>query len=176
MLNWKKKSHVQKELIFSRHIQNPLPYENERRIYDSIIDRGICVSILERSNINFCFSITGIILSCWFVGAIIGFLPLFGWYNKEGWYNQNHCYFVKVMDYNYLVFLYFSTIVFPALLMACFYGYIYHIVLIKVCISIYIPVTCILQGSKLIYHSIARVGYTLDSRSWLMRPKEKLFL
>lgn len=82
---------------------------------------------------DLCIFFVGIILSCWFVGAIIGFLPLFGWYNHDGFdEEEGYCLFVKVMDYNYLVFLYFSTIIFPALLMAGFYGYIYHIVLIKV--------------------------------------------
>lgn len=67
-------------------------------------------------------------------GAIIGFLPLFGWYNREGWERDppEYCFFTDVMDYSYLVFLYFATIVFPALLMIGFYGYIYHVVLIKV--------------------------------------------
>ncbi|CAL8115386.1 unnamed protein product [Orchesella dallaii] len=75
-----------------------------------------------------------IILFCWVAGAIIGFLPLFGWYNKEGWERDpsEYCFFTDVMDYSYLVFLYFATIVFPALLMIAFYGYIYHVVLIKI--------------------------------------------
>ncbi|CAG7837722.1 unnamed protein product [Allacma fusca] len=74
----------------------------------------------------------GIILSCWFTGALIGFFPLLGWYNLEGWNKSEKCYFTKVMSYSYLVFLYFATIVFPALLMAGFYSYIYHVVLIKI--------------------------------------------
>ncbi|ODM95608.1 Adenosine receptor A2a, partial [Orchesella cincta] len=75
-----------------------------------------------------------IILFCWVAGAIIGFLPLFGWYNREGWERDppGYCFFTDVMDYSYLVFLYFATIVFPALLMIGFYGYIYHVVLIKI--------------------------------------------
>ena len=71
-------------------------------------------------NLRNSFVLAGIILSCWLVGAIIGFLPLFGWYNHQGW-EGNYCIFVKIIDYNYLVFLYFATIIFPSLLMACFY-------------------------------------------------------
>lgn len=36
------------------------------------------------------------------------------------------------MDYNYLVFLYFTTIVGPALLLAAFYSHIYNIILKQV--------------------------------------------
>ncbi|KAG0693162.1 Adenosine receptor A2a [Chionoecetes opilio] len=50
-----------------------------------------------------------------------------------GWYNDKHyeevCYFVEVMSYNYLVFIYFLTIIIPGLLMAVFYTHIYTVVL-----------------------------------------------
>jgi adenosine receptor A2a len=40
--------------------------------------------------------------------------------------------FTKVMDYDYLVFLYFATIIFPALLIAAFYAHIYRVILKQV--------------------------------------------
>nr|XP_022912672.1 histamine H2 receptor [Onthophagus taurus] len=65
---------------------------------------------------------------CWFAGSVIGFLPLMGWYNNDAQYNQK-CYFLRVVDMNYLVFLYFGTIITPALLLAAFYAHIYRVVL-----------------------------------------------
>ncbi|GLH10457.1 Dopamine receptor 2, partial [Gryllus bimaculatus] len=67
----------------------------------------------------------GIIGVCWLAGSLVGFLPLFGWHEPS----HGACLFTKVMDYNYLVFLYFATIVVPALLLACFYVHIYRVVL-----------------------------------------------
>ncbi|CAG2163129.1 unnamed protein product [Oppiella nova] len=71
-----------------------------------------------------------IIISCWIVGAVIGFLPIL-WNNGLDMYKSldNKCLFIPVMDYNFLVFLYFSTIVLPALMMAFFYGRIYLVVM-----------------------------------------------
>ncbi|XP_063866183.1 uncharacterized protein LOC135103617 isoform X2 [Scylla paramamosain] len=65
---------------------------------------------------------------CWVAGTLVGLLPLMGWYNKEKEYNEV-CYFVDVMSYQYLVFIYFGTIVFPGVLMAAFYTHIYTVVL-----------------------------------------------
>ncbi|XP_034951430.1 adenosine receptor A2b-like [Chelonus insularis] len=69
----------------------------------------------------------GIICVCWIAGTLVGFLPLLGW--NAGYKSEQKCIFVKVMDYDYLVFLYFATIIFPALLIAAFYAHIYRIVL-----------------------------------------------
>ncbi|XP_069981533.1 uncharacterized protein AdoR isoform X4 [Penaeus vannamei] len=66
-----------------------------------------------------------IILMCWLAGTFIGLLPLMGWHVD---YNGT-CVFTKVMNYNYLVFLYFFTIVGPGILMAVFYTHIYTVVL-----------------------------------------------
>ncbi|KAG7198859.1 hypothetical protein KM043_015686 [Ampulex compressa] len=68
----------------------------------------------------------GIICLCWVAGTIVGFLPLFGWH--AGKKSDEKCIFTEVMDYDYLVFLYFATIVFPALLIAAFYAHIYRVV------------------------------------------------
>lgn len=79
--------------------------------------------------------VSGIICACWVAGSIVGFLPLFGW---NAGFKDSHleqCLFTKVMDYNYLVFLYFATIIFPALVMAAFYAHIYTVVLKQVCLS-----------------------------------------
>lgn len=69
----------------------------------------------------------GIISMCWMAGTIVGFLPLFGWHADVE--NNASCLFVKVMDYNYLVFLYFATIITPALLMLAFYAHIYRVII-----------------------------------------------
>ncbi|XP_061391039.1 uncharacterized protein LOC133326398 [Musca vetustissima] len=71
-----------------------------------------------------------IISMCWLAGAIVGFLPLFGWHAAVD--TNQACLFVEVMDYNYLVFLYFATIITPALLMMAFYAHIYKVIIKQV--------------------------------------------
>lgn len=73
---------------------------------------------------------------CWAAGTLVGFLPLLGWNTgfKSGY---EKCHFTEVMDYNYLVFLYFATIIFPALLIAAFYTHIYRVVVKQVCTFLY---------------------------------------
>ncbi|XP_030559006.1 uncharacterized protein LOC115761391 isoform X1 [Drosophila novamexicana] len=71
-----------------------------------------------------------IISVCWVAGAIVGFLPLFGWHANVP--HDQECLFVEVMDYNYLVFLYFATIITPALLMLAFYTHIYRVIIKQV--------------------------------------------
>ncbi|XP_052900910.1 adenosine receptor A3 [Anopheles moucheti] len=66
-----------------------------------------------------------IISMCWLVGSVIGFLPLFGWHEDP---TEDACLFVKVMNYDYLVFLYFLTIVIPAVLLLAFYMHIYRVI------------------------------------------------
>ncbi|CAL7947595.1 unnamed protein product [Xylocopa violacea] len=69
----------------------------------------------------------GIICVCWIAGMLVGFLPLLGW--NAGKKSNEKCIFTEVMDYDYLVFLYFATIIFPALLIAAFYTHIYRVVI-----------------------------------------------
>ncbi|XP_042865439.1 adenosine receptor A2b-like [Penaeus japonicus] len=69
-----------------------------------------------------------IILMCWLAGTFIGLLPLMGWHGTY----EGHCTFTVVMDYDYLVFLYFFTIVGPGIIMAVFYTHIYTVVLKQV--------------------------------------------
>ncbi|KAH8388603.1 hypothetical protein KR093_011145, partial [Drosophila rubida] len=71
-----------------------------------------------------------IISVCWVAGTIVGFLPLFGWHADVR--HDQECLFVEVMDYNYLVFLYFATIITPALLMLAFYTHIYRVIIRQV--------------------------------------------
>ncbi|XP_062124231.1 uncharacterized protein LOC133837473 isoform X1 [Drosophila sulfurigaster albostrigata] len=71
-----------------------------------------------------------IISVCWVAGTIVGFLPLFGWHADVQ--HDQECLFVEVMDYNYLVFLYFATIITPALLMLAFYTHIYRVIIRQV--------------------------------------------
>ncbi|XP_075217889.1 uncharacterized protein LOC142322694 [Lycorma delicatula] len=70
-----------------------------------------------------------IICGCWVAGTLVGFLPLFGWNAAK---LKNHeleaCRFTQVMDYNFLVFIYVGTIIFPGVLMAAFYAHIYTVV------------------------------------------------
>jgi adenosine receptor A2a len=42
------------------------------------------------------------------------------------------CYFTEKMDYNYLVFLYITTIITPSIILAVFYGLIYRVILNQV--------------------------------------------
>ncbi|XP_062537131.1 5-hydroxytryptamine receptor 2B [Armigeres subalbatus] len=67
-----------------------------------------------------------IISLCWLAGSIIGFLPLFGWHETP---QVDTCLFLKVMNYDYLVFLYFATIITPALIMLAFYAHIYRVII-----------------------------------------------
>ena len=71
-----------------------------------------------------------IISVCWVTGSLVGFFPLMGWHNDDHF--DGRCFFLHVMDYNYLVFLYFGTIITPALFMAAFYAHIYRVVLKQV--------------------------------------------
>ncbi|XP_023714433.1 uncharacterized protein LOC111868216 [Cryptotermes secundus] len=71
---------------------------------------------------------TTIIGVCWISGTLVGLLPLFGWHRPQSSEGMK-CLFTEVMDYDYLLFLYFATIVAPALLMAAFYAHIYRVVL-----------------------------------------------
>lgn len=75
-------------------------------------------------------TIIGIIVICWILGGIIGFLPVVGW--NQGRPTEPGCYFTVIMDYNFLVFIYFGTIVLPSVMMAWFYCRIYAVVLKQV--------------------------------------------
>ncbi|KAJ8937213.1 hypothetical protein NQ318_006634 [Aromia moschata] len=70
---------------------------------------------------------TVIISICWFAGSVVGFLPVMGWHSDTA--KDESCFFLNVMDLNYLVFLYFGTIITPALMLAAFYTHIYQVVL-----------------------------------------------
>ncbi|KAK3856013.1 hypothetical protein Pcinc_037617 [Petrolisthes cinctipes] len=56
---------------------------------------------------------------------MVGCLPVMGWAETQ----HGACLFTEVMNYDYLVFLYFCTIVGPGILMAVFYTHIYTVVL-----------------------------------------------
>lgn len=87
-----------------------------------------------------------IISVCWVAGSIVGLLPLFGWHADVD--PEVGCYFVEVMDYNYLVFLYFATIVTPSVLLTAFYAHIYRVV-VKQVISIITQVIHLKNGQGL---------------------------
>jgi len=76
-------------------------------------------------------AVLGIICVCWITGLLIGFMPLMGWRAVEGPMLES-CEFSRVMDYNYLVFLYLATIILPALFMATSYAHIYTVIIKQV--------------------------------------------
>lgn len=78
-----------------------------------------------KSKCNEWLSFIGIIIGCWILGTFYGLIPLLGWHGPY----TNNCGFTLVMDYNFLAFLYFSTIVGPCIFMGFFYGRIYFVVL-----------------------------------------------
>ncbi|XP_042236000.1 adenosine receptor A1-like [Homarus americanus] len=75
---------------------------------------------------------TGIIFGCWGAGTLVGLLPMMGWHEEY----KASCVFTQVMNYDYLVFLYFCTIIGPGLLMAVFYTHIYTVVLKQTKLSV----------------------------------------
>ncbi|XP_035204796.1 adenosine receptor A1-like [Stegodyphus dumicola] len=87
-----------------------------------------------------------VILGCWILGSLVGLLPIFGWNN--GPEKDGRCLFIPVMHYDFLVLIFFATIVYPALLMAFCYGRIYAVVLKQVRISLYHFCTSILSQLK----------------------------
>lgn len=95
-------------------------------INDEDIEKAITILILFLSVI---------ISVCWVAGAGVGLLPLFGWHAAED--SNRGCYFVEVMDYNYLLLIYFATIVTPSVLLAAFYAHIYRVVVKQVCLFLY---------------------------------------
>lgn len=74
----------------------------------------------------------GIISVCWFFGSLVGFLPVAGWHNDSYFSKEEQCFFTHIMDYNYLVFLYFATIITPSIILIVFYGLIYRVILRQV--------------------------------------------
>ncbi|XP_039746654.1 adenosine receptor A2a-like [Pararge aegeria] len=89
---------------------------------------GLIYKLSLHSNFELVFFISVIISACWVAGGGVGLLPLFGWHRGYDTNSTPGCYFVEVMDYNYLLFLYFATIVTPSVLLAAFYAHIYRVV------------------------------------------------
>nr|XP_042905902.1 adenosine receptor A1-like [Parasteatoda tepidariorum] len=75
-----------------------------------------------------------VILGCWVLGSLVGSLPIFGWNNGPD--DSGKCVFIPIMHYDFLVLIFFATIVYPALLMAFCYGRIYAVVLKQVSLFI----------------------------------------
>lgn len=56
-----------------------------------------------------------------------------GWHGASAnWAAEEKCFFTHIMDYNYLVFLYFATIITPSIILIVFYGLIYRVILKQV--------------------------------------------
>jgi len=67
-----------------------------------------------------------IIACCWTTATVIGLLPSAGW--NAGKPLEPRCFFMEVMDFRYLAFVYFATIVAPSLFMAVVYVIIFKVV------------------------------------------------
>lgn len=64
--------------------------------------------------------------AAWFFGSLVGSLPLMGW--NMGPPSIPRCDFVEIMDFTYLLFLYYATIIAPTVFMVMFYIRIYFTV------------------------------------------------
>lgn len=100
-----------------------------------------------------------IILACWILGAIIGFLPLFGWNNAH--LSPGQCYFIPIINYNFLVFVYFATIILPALVMAFFYLRIYAVVINQLSLNKVRQLN--LNDNKTVWHSRKHMTITEET-------------
>ena len=67
-----------------------------------------------------------VIAACWTTATVIGLLPAAGW--NAGEPREPRCFFMEVMDFRYLAFVYFATIVAPSLFMAVVYIVIFRVV------------------------------------------------
>lgn len=99
---------------------------------------------------------TAVIACCWTLAAIIGLLPVAGWYRCRP--PEPRCFFMEVMNFRYLTFVYFATIVCPVLFMAVVYGMIYRIVKQQVRL-------CIFMNCDFTYSSIALFNLNVLSDS-----------
>lgn len=66
-----------------------------------------------------------LICMSWVLGTLIGLMPLMGWHGEKP--AEPRCIFMEVMDFQYLMFLYFGTMILPTLLMVYFYIRIYFV-------------------------------------------------
>ena len=66
------------------------------------------------------------IACCWTTATVIGLLPAAGW--NAGEPIEPRCFFMELMDFRYLAFIYFATIVAPSLFMAVVYVIIFKVV------------------------------------------------
>lgn len=64
--------------------------------------------------------------AAWMLGGVVGSLPLMGW--NMGPSAQPRCVFIEIMDFSYLVFLFYFTIITPTAFMIFFYVSIYRTV------------------------------------------------
>lgn len=110
-------------------ILHPLAYSRTMRTKTAIGELGWWKCDKDITYYSVCSA--GMISICWVLGIFVGFLPLLGWRAVSAGPKQA-CLFVKVMDYNYLVFLYFTTIVLPALMLLFFYSHIYTVIMKQV--------------------------------------------
>ena len=75
-----------------------------------------------------------VIACCWATATVIGLLPAAGWHAEQP--IQPRCFFMEVMDFRYLAFVYFATVVAPTLFMAVVYVVIFKVVRRQVMMSL----------------------------------------
>ncbi|KAI1890610.1 hypothetical protein AGOR_G00155440 [Albula goreensis] len=72
------------------------------------------------------------VLACWLVAVVLGFIPMVGWYNHQTLAMMDNsttivCQFVAVMDFSYLVYFnFFGFTLLPLLVMLALYAHIFH--------------------------------------------------
>lgn len=116
-------------LAYSRNVRTKTAIgEYFQKSHHTIIEYKSVVVIIT---IRLVSIVLGIISLCWVCGIFVGFLPLLGWRASSAGPTQA-CLFVQVMNYDYLVFLYFATIILPAMLLLLFYAHIYTVIMKQV--------------------------------------------
>lgn len=63
--------------------------------------------------------------TCWFLGFVVGFLPLFGWHQDE---MPNRCMFDDKIDKKYFVFSCVVSVIIPTTILLIIYAFIYKAV------------------------------------------------
>lgn len=71
-----------------------------------------------------------VVVTCWLMAAIVGFIPLMGWNNGANMsQNRSECQFLKVMSMPYLVYFSFYTLfLLPMLVMTLLYSCIFYLI------------------------------------------------
>ena len=69
------------------------------------------------------------------MAAIVGFLPVMGW--NKGYPSTPGCFFMQIIDMNYMMFNAIVVIYIPLFVMVVLYGFIYRAVREQVSLSLF---------------------------------------